>query len=477
MRDYWTTLGKSFYARRFMKAIGIPSLLSQELVRMEGAAVERSLQDMDIAFGTCGGREVTEHLARTLHAAGVNAFVSGGPAALEAFRSAGALSAQALEVDEASLGSRELKALVFDASGVTTVEGLRSVYDFFHPLMGTLQLCGRIVVVGRPPEDVADAECAAAQTALEGFVRSLSKEVGRRGVTAHLLYVSEGAEDRLAAPLRYFLGPQSAYCTGQPIRITGLAQGLTETTAWTRPLDGQVALVTGAARGIGEATARCLAKEGAHVVCLDRPDDGDALGEWLGEIQGDALLVDVTAPDAAESIARHLEETYGGVDIVVHNAGITRDKIFRRMPEGHWDQALEVNLGAICRITRRLLEGPLREGGRLVFLSSISGVAGNPSQTNYAASKAGVIGLARSLAPALAERGITANAVAPGFIETRLTEVIPFALREVARRMNSLGQGGKPEDVAQAVTLLASPGAQGLTGQVLRVCGGCFIGA
>lgn len=444
---------------------------------MDGAAVERPLLDVDIAMGTCGGKEVTEHLARTLHAAGVNAFVTGGAAALEPFLGLAGASARGLELDEASLNSRELKALVFDASGVTTVEGLRAVYDFFHPLMGTLKPCGRIVVVGRPPEEASDAECAAAQTALEGFVRSLSKEVGRRGVTAHLLYVSEGAEDRLAAPLRYFLGPQSAYCTGQPIRITGLARSLTATTPWTRPLEGRVALVTGAARGIGEATARRLAKEGAQVVCLDRPDDGEAMREWLGEIKGDELLVDVTAPDAAETIARYLEETYGGVDIVVHNAGITRDKIFRRMPEGYWDQALEVNLGAICRITRRLLEGPLREEGRLVFLSSISGVAGNPSQTNYAASKAGVIGLARSLAPALAERGITANAVAPGFIETRLTNVIPFALREVARRMNSLGQGGKPEDVAQAVTLLASPGAQGLTGQVLRVCGGCFIGA
>jgi 3-oxoacyl-[acyl-carrier protein] reductase len=146
------------------------------------------------------------------------------------------------------------------------------------------------------------------------------------------------------------------------------------------------------------------------------------------------------------------------------------------MSESEWDQALEVNLGAIVRTTTAL-EPLLADGGRIICLSSVSGLAGNVGQTNYAASKAGVAGWVRALAPRLAARGVTVNAVAPGFIETRLTAAIPFAIREVARRLSSLGQGGLPDDVAQAITFLASPGAQGLTGHTLRICGGAFVGA
>ena len=143
----------------------------------------------------------------------------------------------------------------------------------------------------------------------------------------------------------------------------------------------------------------------------------------------------------------------------------------------HWNQAIDVNLGAVARITDALLEGTLHDGGRLVFLSSIAGIAGNMGQTNYAASKSGVIGLVKSISASVADRGITANAVAPGFIETRLTDAIPVVIREVARRMNSLSQGGKPTDVAQAINFFSSPNALGVSGQVLRVCGGSLVGA
>jgi 3-oxoacyl-[acyl-carrier protein] reductase len=136
-----------------------------------------------------------------------------------------------------------------------------------------------------------------------------------------------------------------------------------------------------------------------------------------------------------------------------------------------------VNLTSVHRITERLLGGLLRDEGRIICLSSVAGIGGNMGQTNYSASKAGVIGLVRYFARLLANRGITANAIAPGFIETRLTAAIPVAIREVGRRLNNLGQGGQPIDVANAIDFLASPGAQGITGQVLRVCGGAMIGA
>ncbi|MCA9601197.1 MAG: SDR family oxidoreductase, partial [Myxococcales bacterium] len=158
-------------------------------------------------------------------------------------------------------------------------------------------------------------------------------------------------------------------------------------------------------------------------------------------------------------------------------AGITRDKTLARMGEAQWQQALDVNLRGVLRVTEALLPKGIRDEGRIVCLSSVAGIAGNLGQTNYAASKAGVVGLVRGWAGPAAKRGIAVNAVAPGFIETRLTRAIPLMIREGGRRLSALGQGGLPEDVAQAIGFLSSPGAHGITGQVLRVCGGALIGA
>jgi 3-oxoacyl-[acyl-carrier protein] reductase len=193
-------------------------------------------------------------------------------------------------------------------------------------------------------------------------------------------------------------------------------------------------------------------------------------------IGGSVLLADVSDPETPAKIARELEQRFGGVDVVVHNAGITRDKTLAKMKPELWDQAIAVNLSSVARITYALRES-LRDGGRVICLSSVAGLAGNLGQTNYAASKAGVAGLVRALAPEFASRGITVNAIAPGFIETRLTAAIPTMIREAGRRLSALGQGGLPRDIGDLVTFLASPGAQGLTGQVIRACGGALIGA
>jgi 3-oxoacyl-[acyl-carrier protein] reductase len=243
----------------------------------------------------------------------------------------------------------------------------------------------------------------------------------------------------------------------------------------TTVLAGRTAAVTGAARGIGAATARLLAAEGAYVLCLDRPADDGPTSQLAREIGGTAVLVDITAADAPAQIAEAVKAA-GGVDIVVHNAGITRDKTLARMSEEQWDQALAVNLGAVVKINDAL-DKQIRQGGRIITLSSVAGIAGNVGQTNYSASKAGLIAYVKALSERLAGRGITVNAIAPGFIETRLTAAIPMAIREAGRRLSALGQGGLPEDVGNAITFLASPGAQGITGSVLRVCGGALIGA
>jgi 3-oxoacyl-[acyl-carrier protein] reductase len=367
-------------------------------------------------------------------------------------------------------------ALVFDASGIADSGGLRALYDFFHPRARSVYPSGRVLVLGTPPQACAGPAEATAQRALEGFVRSIGKEVGR-GVTANLVYATPDAD--LASTLGFFLSPRSAYVSGQVLDV-GRAAPAPGAAGPEAPATAQprVALVTGAARGIGEAIARVLARNGVHVVCLDVPAAGQALSTVANELSGSALQLDLTRPDAPERLAGHLRDRHGGVDIVVHNAGILRDRTIARMEPALWDAVLDVNLSAQERVNTALLgEDLIRAGGRIVSVSSIAGIAGNRGQTNYATSKAGVIGMVRALAPVLAERAVTVNAVAPGVIETTMIAKMPLLLREASRRMNSMSQAGAPVDVAEAVAFFADPGSAGVTGQVLRVCGQSLIGA
>lgn len=365
----------------------------------------------------------------------------------------------------------KLKAVVFDASALLHTDQLKQLREFFQPLLRNLEHSAHLVILGRAPETLSDPFAASAQRALEGFSRSLAKEL-RNASTLQLLYVGEGAEEQLEGALRFFLSPKSAFISGQVLRLTACAAQVQD---WTRPLAGRKALVTGAARGIGAAIAETLARDGAELILLDVPsakNDLDALAARLG---GHSIALDICAADAPEQLIGQLHD---GVDIVVHNAGITRDKTLANMTPEFWDAVLAVNLNAPQVLTKALLDsGTLRDNGRVILLASISGIAGNRGQTNYAASKAGLIGLAQAWAPLLGERGISINAVAPGFIETQMTAHIPFALREAGRRMSSLGQGGLPQDVAEAVAWLGQPGSGAVSGQALRVCGQSILGA
>ena len=196
------------------------------------------------------------------------------------------------------------------------------------------------------------------------------------------------------------------------------------------------------------------------------------------DVGGTAVQLDLTAADAPDRLASYVADRHGRLDVLVHNAGITRDKTLGRMKPEQWDSVLDVNLASQERINATLLDRDLiPEGGRLISVSSVSGIAGNRGQTNYATSKAGVIGLVRAMAPVLRDRGITVNGVAPGFIETSMTAAMPLVIREAGRRMNSLAQGGLPADVAETVAWLASPGSAGVTGNVVRVCGQSLLGA
>ncbi|MGQ4598070.1 3-oxoacyl-ACP reductase [Nocardia sp. R6R-6] len=369
-------------------------------------------------------------------------------------------------------------ALVFDATGIGTIEDLTQLFEFFQPAMRSIAPSGRVVVIATTPELAAGVEEQIAQRALEGFTRSLAKEL-RRGATAQLVYLhpeAPAAATGLESTLRFLLSAKSAFVDGQVIRV-----GKDDATApadWDRPLAGKVAVVTGAARGIGATIAEVFARDGAQVIVADIPAAGEALSRTANKVGGTALALDVTAPDAAEKLAEFATQRFGGIDIIVHNAGITRDKLLANMDEGRWNAVLTVNLAAPHRITEGLVaRGALKAGGRVIDVSSIAGIAGNRGQTNYGASKAGVIGMVAAEAPKLAEQNITINAVAPGFIETAMTAAIPLATREAGRLMSSLQQGGRTVDVAETIAYFASPASNAVTGNVVRVCGQSLIGA
>ncbi|MFF7766796.1 3-oxoacyl-ACP reductase [Streptomyces massasporeus] len=425
--------------------------------------------------GTAPGRFLTRRLGLPQPAAltrwsAERPALDGGLLHLTAGRSALDLAPVLARTGIGPAGSGRTAAVVLDATGVRDVEALAEVHAALHPVVRSVASSGRVVVLGAPL-DPADHHQAAAQQALEGFTRSLGKEIGR-GRTVNLVRLTDAAAAE--STLRFLLSPKSAYVSGQVIEV-GADREPTAADP-DRPLSGRTALVTGAARGIGEAVAETLARDGARVVVLDVPQaeqDARRVAERLG---GTALLLDMTSADAGARIAEALPD---GLDLLIHNAGITRDRRLVNMPAERWISVLEVNLASVLRTTDALLkDGTLKRGGRIVATASIAGIAGNAGQTNYGASKAGVVGLVRSLAPrALDEHGVTVNAVAPGFIETKMTAAVPLFIREAGRRMNSLAQGGLPADVAETTAWLAHPASGAVNGQVVRVCGQSLLGA
>ena len=348
------------------------------------------------------------------------------------------------------------------------------------PLAGAMRSLvpgARVVTVSRPARG-EDPARDAARGGVEGFVRSLAHEM-RGGATANGILVEDGVG--LDAPgvlgaLRFFLSARSAYVTGQMLTVGSGAGSSTENESL--PLAGRTALVTGAARGIGAAIARTLAADGAQLVVLDIPGAGTELARLANELRAVPIQLDVTSAGAGGRLVDALRERGLVLDVIVLNAGITRYKLLANITADRWDPVLAVNISSQITLTEALIEAGdvLGEQPRVVSLASTSGIAGNRGQTNYAASKAGVISFVEALAAQLEARGGTANAVAPGFIETEMTARMPALTREVARRLSSLQQGGLPVDVAEAIAFLSTPEAGGIRGETLRVCGQNMVG-
>ena len=463
MTDQYQLFAKSTLGKLVIKNLGLPAPTTLDRYEAVTPVVKGA-----VLLGAADNSPLTSSIAQVLANIHANTYAGDQPQLQQSAAKVG------LNLGAFNQGDKQskFKAVVFDASGIQNSADLKALYEFFHPVARQIQSSGRVVVLGLSPETVGSVSQAIAQRALEGFVKSVGKEF-KKGITAQLIYVDQGAEQNLESALRFVLSPRSAYVSGQVIRV---GQAPVLDVDWAQPLAGKTAVVTGASRGIGEAIAQVLARDGAHVICLDVPAQQAELERVANEISGSVLALDITADDAGTQIAQAAAE-FGGLDIVVHNAGITRDKTLANMKPELWDLVLNINLTAIEKINESLLSSKaLNSNGRIICVSSISGIAGNLGQTNYAASKAGVIGLVKFTAPTLTQ-GITINAVAPGFIETQMTAAIPFAIREAGRRMNSMSQGGLPQDVAETIAMFAATASGGLNGNVVRVCGQSLLGA
>lgn len=472
MTDKYMQFANSALGGKLAGLLGLPKPPVLERYRTDA----KCLLNGRVVLGSAGGGRLLDAVVKVLIDGKADVLVHGqAPDWVGAANQAGLMTGRFVAPAKGESKKERIKALVFDASAITESSQLVALYHFFHDTVRSLERCGRIIVLGRPPEACTTPRQITAQRALEGMTRSLGKEV-KRGCTAQLVYVAEGAEDGIESTLRFLLSPRSAYVSAQVIRISGNAAPVAD---WVRPLAGQTALVTGVSRGIGASIAEVLARDGAKVICVDMPQAEAALTEATRKIDGIALPLDVTAADAPEKMVA-AAKAQGGIDIIVHNAGITRDKTIANMKQALWDMVINVNLSAQERINDALLASEaIKRNGRIVCVSSISGIAGNLGQTNYAVSKAGVIGMVYSMSalPLLRERGITINAVAPGFIETQMTDAIPFTIRTAARLMNSMNQGGQTVDVAETIAWFACPASTGISGNIVRVCGQSLIGA
>lgn len=470
MADIYQSILSTPIGRQFLNAVNLP--VPVELERH--CQTQTSFITGNVLIGGAAGGRLDDVITKTLADSTATVQLGQTCPARESASKAAEKNQLSVTLIDPNAEAVRFKGLVFDATGIEDSSQLRALYDFFHPVIKKMLDSGRIVVLGLPPESCKSPAQQIAQRALEGFTRSVAKEVGKKGATCNLIYVAKTAEKQAEGALRFFLSPKSAFVDGQVLRVSK-AKFDNNGFNWSLPLKDKVALVTGASRGIGAAIAEVLARDGAKVICLDVPASSNDLNKVAEQIGGSALALDITSSDTPAKLVEYFSN---GVDIIVHNAGVTRDKTLGGMPDHFWDMVININLSAEERINDKILEaGKLNAGGRIVCVSSMSGVAGNFGQSNYATSKAGVIGMVDAMASVLNKQEATINAVAPGFIETQMTAAMPMATREAGRRLNSLKQGGLPVDVAEAIAFFASPAAAGVNGNTIRVCGQNLIGA
>ncbi len=476
MSDLYLKLANSQLTQPVFQALNLPQPVT--LARSE---TESRVQVAgNILVAASKGNFATQSIFKTLDVESVSLFSArSNHSSINLSAAPSNCKAKCCEVQIDNLEESNFKALVFDATGIKTSKELKQLYSVFTKTVKKISVNGRFVIIGQSPAQEENSERAAVQGSLIGFAKSLAKESGKKGITSNLIYLEKGAQKYLDASLNFFLSPKSAYITGQSIQLSKQAAKLKKFDP-SLPLKGKLAIVTGAAQGIGYQTAKTLARDGARVICLDLPANDAAIKQLAKEISGHSLALDLSEDSAVERVCKTIGAQLGVIDIIVHNAGITRDKTLAKMPEHFWDQVINLNLSKVIDINSALIENNMfANNARIICISSISGIAGNFGQSNYACSKAGIAAYVESMSQEEIESrklGLTINAIAPGFIETAMTSRIPLLTRELGRRMNALSQGGLPIDIAEGVSFFSRPDTNALNGNVLRVCGLSLLG-
>lgn len=431
--------------RKLLKTLNIPVPVPPILKRDLGAYFDHELSLKKIAIAGKEG-EYLHHLQNEFHP----------------------------KIDSATIYDAIIDGLIVCCVGMETIEDLEDLYTTVKNTVSKIAANGRVVLVSRMDDTTALSYTV--QKSIDGFARALSKEIGgKKGVTVNLLKITNKnvMPYEVVKAATFFLSDKSSFITGQVVELNN-AYGL-EISSLSKLLQDKVAIVTGGARGIGAAAARVLHREGAKVIIIDVPFAKDDAEKLALEINGDVILEDITDPKATADIQKYILNNYKGLDILINNAGITRDKTIAKMSVDQWRSVLNVNLKAMINLTETFIENGFNKNAKVVGLSSISGIAGNVGQTNYSLTKAGVIGFTKAIS--IHHENLYINAVAPGFIETKMTENLPFFVKEGGRRLSTLKQGGLPEDVAELIGFLASPLSDGINGECIRVCGGSMIGA
>lgn len=386
------------------------------------------------------------------------------------------LQLNVINSNDGELIEKSIESLVIDATQYQGENSYHTLYKVVQENLNYLSANARIVVLAKSSHKSLGTEENTFSQSLVGFSKSLAKEVGRKGSTVNIIFTNTNqmTEDpkALIGPLSFLLSAKSTFVSGQTFSMNSKSHDIE-----TKRDKQRLAIVTGAAQGIGAAIAEKLSNDGYLVIGVDIEPMKALLTTTMAKIQGEAFTLDVSDSNAGEQLVQ-LGKKHNGFDLIVHNAGITRDKTLGKMPEHWWQQTLDINLLSVMRINKALLShNSINSGGRIVCLSSMNGIAGQGGQTNYACSKAGIIGYVTSMGDELSSKNITINAVAPGFIETKMTKQMPFIIREMGRRMSALNQGGLPIDVAETVAFFANDDSYAISGQTIRVCGLNIIGA
>jgi 3-oxoacyl-[acyl-carrier protein] reductase len=464
-------LWKKRWLFKSLEKLGVSIPAPPELRRDTGPEVESPLVGRWVIAPRSGGwrgREVLQSLAR----AGAGFIVPDGDDAATYLMDIGVMEGVSTRRE---LLAESADICVFDTTGFQKIDELEELFAFLHSWARRIGPCGRVIVLAPAPDVSSAPSYHALVGALTGFVRAYSKEEGLSGTTVHLVLVPSSTRGYLEPLARFLASGRSAYITGQVWSLSKLEPNR-ERFRTVMALEKKVALVTGASRGIGEASARCLAREGAEVVLVDRPEAHEKIREVSADIRGVPLIADLTWPGAPAFIAGEVQKRFGKIDILVHNAGVYLECRLASMTPETWKSVWDVNLGAVIRLTQAL-DPLLRDGGRIVGIGSIAGLTGIGGQTCYSGSKAGLMEYLRALARAMEGRTVAVNAIAAGHVRTSLTSGIPWWQDEIGQRMSALMQGGIPEDIGNFVVFLTGPGAASLNGQVIRACGGHLIGA